>query len=179
MNRPVSLFSLCLFTALVTTPMIRADDSTESDGVLWSKPSHSLALFGHHTPLALVKYDRRMLRAAKIAASRAYSKPTWRCWHFVKDALLDAGVVAKRPESPWAKQAGEELCSKFGFRKLPVTDPRDAPVGAVIVYGGADAGHVELRTDSGYASDFISSTPYPRPLIGVYVKDVTTRSGML
>jgi hypothetical protein len=169
MNRPVSFFSLCIFTVLVTAPVIRADDSTTGDGVLWNRPSHSIALLGHHA--SRFKYDRRMIRAAEIAASRAYPKPTWRCWHFVKDALLDAGVVAKRPESPWAKQAGEELCSKFGFRKLPLTDPRDAPVGAVIVYGGADAGHVELRTDSGYVSDFISLTPYPRPLIGVYVKD--------
>ena len=46
------------------------------------------------------------------------------------------------------------------------------PVGAVIVYGGADAGHVELRTASGFVSDFISPTPYPRPLIGIYVKEI-------
>ena len=169
MNRPVSFLSLCVFTVLLTAPVIRADDSTTGDGVVWNIPSHSVALFGRHA--TQIKYDRRMIRAAKIASNRASSKPTWRCWHFVKEALLDAGVVAKRPESPWAKQAGEELCSKFGFRKLPVTNPRDAPVGAVIVYGGADAGHVEMRTDSGYVSDFISRTPYPRPLIGVYVKD--------
>ena len=169
MNRPASLLFLCVATVLVTAPVIRADDSTTVAGVVWNIPSHSVALFGRHA--TLVKYDRRMIRAAEIAASRAYPKPTWRCWHSVKDALVDAGVVSKRPESPWAKQAGEELCSKFGFRKLPVTDPKDAPVGAVIVYGGADAGHVELRTGSGYVSDFISRTPYPRPLIGVYVKD--------
>jgi hypothetical protein len=173
MNGSVFFLSLCLFMAFVTAPMIRADDSTTSDGVIWRQPSHSFALFKRPTPQ--FQYDRRMIRAAKIAASRAYAKPTWRCWHFVKEALLDAGVVARRPESSWAKQAGEELCCKFGFRKLPVTDPKEAPVGAVIVYGGADAGHVELRTDSGYASDFLSTTPYPRPLIGVYVKDVGSR----
>lgn len=134
-----------------------------------NSPAHTIALFGRHADH--FKYDRRMIRAAEIAASRAYSKPTWRCWHFVKDALLDSGVISSRPVSPWAKQAGDELCSRFGFRKLPVTNPKDAPVGAVIVYGGPDAGHVELRTATGYVSDFISSTPYPRPLIGVYVKD--------
>jgi hypothetical protein len=42
----------------------------------------------------------------------------------------------------------------------------------VIVYGGVDAGHVELRTASGFVSDFISPTPYPRPLIGIYVKEI-------
>jgi hypothetical protein len=43
-------------------------------------------------------------------------------------------------------------------------------VGAVIVYGGRDAGHVELRTPNGYVSDFVSPTPYPRPLVGIFVK---------
>ncbi len=165
MNRPVSILSLCVFTLLGA--VLHAENSTSA--VAWRSSSHSGLFSGPHT--TQFTYDRRMIRAAKIAASRACSKSTLRCWHFVKDALLDAGVVAKRPESPWARQAGEELCSKFGFRKLPVTNPEDAPVGAVIVYGGADAGHVEMRTDSGYASDFISHTPYPRPLIGVYVKD--------
>jgi len=163
MNRTGSFLTSCLFVALLSATPVLANDSAESEA------TRSVALFGRHA--TQFKYDRRMIHAAEIAASRAYSKPTWRCWHFVKDALLQAGVIAKRPQSAWAKQAGDELCSRFGFRKLPVTNPKDAPVGAVIVYGGADAGHVELRTGSGYVSDFISSTPYPRPLIGVYVKD--------
>jgi len=79
-------------------------------------------------------------------------------------------VISKRPKTPWAKDAGSELCKKFGFIKLPVKNPYDAPVGAVVVYGGPDAGHVELRTKTGFASDFVSRTPYPRPLIGVFVK---------
>ena len=170
MNRTLIISSLCALSLLLPASELHADDSRTGQGVVWNLPSHWIAPFGHH-PLR-VTYDRRMILAARIASSRASCKPTWRCWHFVKDALVDAGVVATRPESPWAKQAGEELCGKFGFRKLPVTDPRDAPVGAVLVYGGADAGHVEMRTDSGYASDFISPTPYPRPLIGVYVKGV-------
>jgi len=141
----------------------------EDQFISWNATEHSPPLFGHHS--VEFKSTRRMIRAAEIAAHRAYAKPTWRCWHYVKDALLEAGVISTRPVSPWAKQAGDELCSRFGFRKLPITNPKDAPVGAVLVYGGADAGHVELRTDSGYVSDFISRTPYPRPLIGVYVKE--------
>jgi len=169
MHRPASIFYPCILAAFLSAPLARANDSAPAPTIVRNSPEHTIALFGHHA--AQFKYDRRMIRAAEIAASRAYAKPTWRCWHFVKDALLDSGVIASRPVSPWAKQAGDELCSKFGFRKLPVRNPKDAPVGAVIVYGGADAGHVELRTDSGYVSDFISRTPYPRPLIGVYVKD--------
>ena len=169
MNRSAAFLYSCITAALLSAPALRANDAPVERVAVWNSPRHLLALFGHHA--TQFKYDRRMIRAAEIAASHAYAKPTWRCWHFVKDALLDAGVVSSRPVSPWAKQAGEELCTRFGFRKLPVTNPQDAPVGAVIVYGGNDAGHVEMRTGSGYVSDFISSTPYPRPLIGVYVKD--------
>jgi hypothetical protein len=111
-----------------------------------------------------------MIRAAQIALSRAHQHPTWRCWHYVKDALVDARVIDSRPVSPWAKEAGDELCRRYGFVKLPVRNPVRAPVGAVLVYGGPDAGHVEIRTATGYVSDFVSRTPYPRPFIGAYVK---------
>jgi len=118
-----------------------------------------------------VHYDARMIRAAEIAQQRAEPQMTWYCWRYVKNALIAAGVVSSRPSSAWAKQAGEELCRVYGFVKLPhVKRPQDAPVGAVVVYGGADAGHVEIRTSSGFVSDFTSRTPYPRPFIGAYVK---------
>jgi hypothetical protein len=126
--------------------------------------------FGVHAEA--LRYDPHMIRAAELAARRAgrATKPRWHCWRSVKDALLEAGVIDTRPVTPWAKQAGDELCTRYGFTRIPVSDPLRAPVGAVIVYGGTDAGHVELRTSSGFVSDFISPTPYPRPLIGVYIK---------
>ena len=103
--------------------------------------------------------------------SRAYPHPTWRCWHYVKDALVAAQVVDSRPASPWAKEAGDELCRRYGFVRLRnVRSPMQAPVGAVLVYGGPDAGHVEIRTTTGFVSDFISPTPYPRPFLGAYIK---------
>lgn len=117
-----------------------------------------------------IRYDERMIRAAQIAQKRAYKKTTWYCWRYVKDALLAAEVIDTRPTSALAKQAGKELCSRFGFKKLWTRNPYKAPVGAVIVYGGSDAGHVELRTSKGFVSDFTSATAYPRPVIGVYVK---------
>jgi hypothetical protein len=95
---------------------------------------------------------------------------TWHCWKYVKDALLAAEVIHSRPQSRWAGQAGDELCRVFGFTKLRISDPYKAPVGAVIVYAGADGGHVEIRTARGFVSDFVSRTAYPRPLVGVYVK---------
>jgi hypothetical protein len=126
---------------------------------------------------ATLKYDARMIRAAEIALRRAHPKTTWHCWRSVKDALLAANLVSSRPTSPWAKQAGDELCRKFGFARLDLQDPFRAPIGAVVVYGGNDAGHVELRTTDGFVSDFVSPTPYPRPLIGIYVKRPESTGG--
>jgi hypothetical protein len=117
-----------------------------------------------------LRYDPRMIRAAQIAKQRANPEMTWHCWKYVKDALLAANVVKNRPTSVWAKQAGDELCRKYGFTRLNLRNPYAAPVGAVVVYGGPDAGHVELRTEEGFVSDFVSRTAYPRPLVGVYVK---------
>ena len=119
-----------------------------------------------------IRYDKRMIHAAQIAAERAHAHSTERCWHSVKNALVDAQVIATRPTTEYAKEAGQELTSeKFGFTKIRVSSPFDAPVGAVLVYGGRGAGHVEIRTTTGFnVSDFISPKPSPRPLIGVYVK---------
>src|SRR5213079_2060500 len=104
-----------------------------------------------------------------IAKARAHSLS--KCWHFVKEALVAAGVVKSRPQTPLAKQAGQELMNNYGFKKLPVSNPYQAPVGAVLVYDAKRAaGHVEIRTETGFVSDFRSKTPSPRPLIGVFAK---------
>ncbi len=117
-----------------------------------------------------IRYDARMIAAAEIAAERAHAHSTDRCWHSVKNALVDAQVVPTRPTTEYAKEAGNELQEKYGFTRLYITSPFDAPVGAVLVYGGRGAGHVEIRTATGFVSDFISAKPSPRPLIGIYVK---------
>jgi hypothetical protein len=117
-----------------------------------------------------IRYDARMIAAAQIAAQRAHAHSTSQCWHSVKNALLDAQVVPTRPTTEYAKEAGTELQTKYGFTRIAVTSPFDAPVGAVLVYGGRGAGHVEIRTATGFVSDFISLKPSPRPLLGVYVK---------
>ncbi len=119
---------------------------------------------------AHIRYDARMIAAAEIAAERAHAHSTDRCWHSVKTALVDAQVVPTRPITEYAKEAGDELQTRYGFTKIWVTSPFDAPVGAVLVYGGRGAGHVEIRTATGFVSDFISFKPSPRPLLGVYVK---------
>jgi hypothetical protein len=115
--------------------------------------------------------DPKLCRAATIAEERAHAHSHCLCWRFVKEALVAAGVVSSRPATTLAKEAGQELVSNYGFRKLPVSDPYAAPVGAVLVYGaGRAAGHVEIRTADGFVSDFRSKTPSRRPLIGVFAK---------
>lgn len=164
MNRRTIISLLCAGSVLCAAPSAKAGDSW-FDAMLQSIRN----LFHHEPPH--YNYDHRLIRAAQIAEKRAHPKKTWHCWGYVKDALLESGVISKRPKSPWAKEAGDELCKKFGFTKVPIKNPYDAPVGAVIVYGGPDAGHVELRAHSGFVSDFISPTPYPRPVIGVFLKE--------
>ena len=115
--------------------------------------------------------DPKLMRAATIAEERARAHSHSQCWHYVKEALVAAGVVSSRPKTAYAKQAGQELMSNYGFKKLPVRDPFAAPIGSVLVYGTSrSAGHVEIRTKDGFVSDFRSPTPSHRPLIGVYAK---------
>jgi hypothetical protein len=117
-----------------------------------------------------IRYDKRMIKAAQIAQERARAHSVARCWRYVKDALVQAEVIDSRPTTGYAKQAGEELISKYGFQRIRVNDPYKAPIGSILVYGGKGAGHVEFRTPRGFVSDFVSETPSKRPLIGVYVK---------
>jgi hypothetical protein len=119
---------------------------------------------------ASFKYDKRMLAAAEIASARAARHPKCLCWRHVKVALLSANVIPSYPRTVYAKQAAGELQSAFGFWKLPLKDPYQAPKGAVLVYGGSGPGHVEFRSAKGFVSDFVSLTPSHLPLIGIYVK---------
>jgi hypothetical protein len=117
------------------------------------------------------KIDPKLRRAATIAEERARAHSLSKCWHYVKEALFAAGAVKSRPQTPLAKQAGQELVKNYGFKKLPVSDPYQAPVGAVLVYGAKRAaGHVEIRTENGFVSDFRSKTPSRRPLLGIFAK---------
>lgn len=116
------------------------------------------------------RIDPHLLKAARIADEHAFPHSTLRCWRYVKDALLAAGAVSARPRTDYACQAGSELTSHYGFVRLPIHDPYRAPVGAVLVYSGHGAGHVELRTEHGFASDYHSSWCCRYRLIGVYAK---------
>jgi hypothetical protein len=117
-----------------------------------------------------VEMDERMIEAMHLAERGARSRSIHRCWRYVKRALQAADVVECYPQTALAKQAAVELPERYGFARLEVEDPFEAPVGAVLVYGGRGAGHVEIRTEEGFVSDHASLKPSPRPLIGVFVK---------
>jgi hypothetical protein len=53
---------------------------------------------------------------------------------------------------------------------LPIRDPNAAPIGAVLVYGNKNHGHVEIRTKDGFVSDYHSKYRCFYPLIAVYGK---------
>ncbi len=125
-------------------------------------------------PLARVdsRLDPKLLRAASIADERAHAHSKARCWHYVKEALVAAGAVTSYPRTAYACQAGQELVRDYGFKKLSVRDPYDAPLGAVLVYshGSNGAGHVEIRTRNGFVSDYSSKNRCRYPLLAAYGK---------
>jgi len=124
--------------------------------------------------MPMAKVDPRLnpalARAATIAQERSHAHSKSRCWRYVKEALLAAGAVTSYPKTALAKQAGSELVHNYGFKKLSVSDPYAAPVGAVLVYGGKGAGHVEIRNKTGFVSDFRAAKPSKRKLIGAFAK---------
>lgn len=109
-------------------------------------------------------------KAATIAQERANARSKSRCWRYVKQALLAAGAIDSYPKTALAKQAGDELVRSYGFKKLAIHDPYKAPVGAVLVYTARGAGHVEIRTRTGFVSDFRQTKPSKRKLIGIFAK---------
>lgn len=172
-HRHLYIFFLLLVVLVIPASSLLAADSPRAS----ARPTFFSSLFASFSgqPVAPngLPYDPKMLAAAEIAESKARSYSVRRCWRYVKNALLEAEVVDHYPGTAYAKYAGAELTSKFGFKKIPVNCPYDAPVGSVLVYGGRGAGHVEIRTRKGFVSDYASAKPSPRPLIGVYVKPRT------
>ncbi|MEY2531536.1 MAG: hypothetical protein QOI96_1621 [Verrucomicrobiota bacterium] len=121
-------------------------------------------------PFATVdlRIDPKLRRAATIAQERANAHSKARCWQYVKEALLKSGAVSSYPKTAYAYQAGEELTSAYGFKRISVRDPYAAPLGSVLVYGGR--GHVEIRTKDGFVSDYHSKNRCFYPLLAVYAK---------
>lgn len=185
---PLTLVCGCFLVASVTAAQptlapVRASSTAAAPSVASNRPfvfrdangkTFSAPLVQKQEQLKLAKVDPRfnpsLARAATIAQERAYAHSKSRCWRYVKEALVAAGAVNSYPKTALAKQAGDELVRDYGFKKLAVQDPYAAPIGAVLVYGGNGAGHVEIRNKTGFVSDFRATKPSKRRLIGAYAK---------
>ena len=168
-SRPQMPLRFLLLIVLVLVPVFaRANDSLYDKTTAQKIDISKQAIFGPQS--SRFRYDNRMLKAAEIAQDRARKHSVSRCWRYVKTALLASKTIDSYPKTAYAKQAGGELLTSYGFKKISVKDPYKAPLGSVLVYGGRGAGHVEIRTKFGFVSDFQSAKPSGRPLIGVYVK---------
>jgi hypothetical protein len=109
-------------------------------------------------------------RAATIAQERANARSKSRCWQYVKHALVESGVINSYPRTNYASQAGDELVQSYGFKRLSVHDQFAAPIGSVLVFGHGAAGHVAIRTKSGFVSDYWTKNRCKYPLVAVYGK---------
>jgi len=121
-------------------------------------------------------------------SNKSPSTSLGRCAMYVAISLQKAGCTPEfRAPSAKAKYIGTSLKS-FGFTNLMqngqfpsgIDDLYDVPPGAVLVFEGGEAGHVEIRTKNGFVSDYYSSNPRTgsagtinargRKLTGIYVK---------
>ena len=125
---------------------------------------------GHPDATVDSRLDPRLRRAATIAQERANARSRARCWQYVKQALVESGVISSYPKTSYASQAGDELVRSYGFKRLPVRDQFAAPVGSVLVFGHGAAGHVVIRTKSGFVSDYWTKNRCKYPLVAVYGK---------
>src|SRR5256886_9295451 len=116
------------------------------------------------------RLDPKLARAATFAQERAHADSQKQCWHYVKHALFSAGVISSYPKTAYAAEAGDELMRSYGFKRLSIRDPYKAPIGAVLVYGNRTHGHVEIRTKTGFVSDYHSKFHCSYPLVAVYGK---------
>jgi hypothetical protein len=116
------------------------------------------------------RLDPRLRRAASIAQERANARSKSRCWQYVKTALVESGVIDSYPKTNYASQAGDELVRNYGFKRLPIRDQFAAPIGSVLVFGEGAAGHVVIRTKTGFVSDYSTKNRCKYPLVAVYGK---------
>lgn len=98
-------------------------------------------------------------------------KSVHRCLRYVKRALVAAHLFAKYPGCEHAKDFGPYL-KKEGFDNLletkPGTNLNNAPFGSVIIYkpvesqthnGKTISGHIEIKHEGGFVSDFNGKFP--------------------
>lgn len=129
----------------------------------------------------------------RVIGHKSPTAPTYRCYMALQIAMHKGGMLSTDRLSaisgPSAKNAGGAL-KQEGYVNL-LEDPHfksqivgpsgelKLPYGAVLVYGGSQDGHIEMRTQHGYSSDYVSENNRThgnvsirngyRKLIGVYI----------
>jgi hypothetical protein len=138
----------------------------------------------------------KAIAAANYAQSHAHASSGGKCYTFVKRALLATKISTHYLTGVAAQDAGPNL-EALGYKNVlgvgKFKSPYDAPTGAIIVYKatkdahlnpndhGWQYGHIEFRTEKGFASDYFSQrartgdasngmTGKFRTVIGIYVK---------
>lgn len=112
-----------------------------------------------------------MATAIAYAMKHKLPKSNHQCLRYVKRALFATKMIRTYPGIIAAKDFGPFL-QQEGFQNLLTTQPgtnlKSAPVGAVIVYRPVEAqeykgktiyGHIEIKTDTGFVSDFFTEHP--------------------
>jgi LysM repeat protein len=112
-----------------------------------------------------------MAATIAYAMKHAHKKSQHLCLRYVKTALKATKMISTYNAVVAAKDFGPTLAAE-GFRNLletkPGTNLRTAPVGSVIIYrpvekqernGEPIYGHIEIKTDSGYVSDYFTEHP--------------------
>jgi hypothetical protein len=134
-----------------------------------------------------------------IQSGKLSSKSTNRCFMYVQIALGKGKLAPDQELRQLTPACGREVCAKnagtaltskkYGFVNLldmpqfrsqiiEANGHINLPMGAIMVYGGSGNGHIEQRTPSGYASDYLSTHNRTgdkvafggRVLTGVYIR---------
>jgi hypothetical protein len=183
-QRFIFLGFLSACALLISTTEVRSAGLSPSDSRFFYRSfdgtTGSARIMRHYWSVPVVhpdatvdsRLDPRLRRAASIAQERANARSKARCWRAVKEALVASGVIKSYPKTNYASQAGEELVRDFGFKRLSVRDQFAAPIGSVLVFaeGSNGAGHVVIRTKTGFASDYWTRNRCKYPLLAVYGK---------
>jgi hypothetical protein len=180
--RRILLFVLlCGFGLSLSTTEVRSEGLASSRNRFYYRSAQgptSARIIRHYWNMPVVRpdaqvdsrLDPRLRRAATIAQERANARSRSRCWRYVKEALVASGVINSYPKTNYASQAGDELVRSYGFKRMPVRDQFAAPIGAVLVFGHGSAGHVVIRTKTGFVSDYWTKNRCKYPLVAVYGK---------
>ncbi len=113
----------------------------------------------------------RRIKSCKTRKKDLCSCSILRCAQFTKRSLVDAGLVSSINDLPGDANSPniKKGLEKNGFIKCSISEPEEAPNGAVLIYhshnsslkgdAGAPYGHIEVKTPKGYVSDFRSANP--------------------